>query len=217
LTEEKSSTHSDTAGVGVAGGERSAGGLALGDVVDGDEDARPIVLVAGQDRALEADVHAAAGQRVVGRLALKGAAAVPELDQLIDVALEHVAAEDLVEIGDEVDQVVGLEQLQRALVDVDDADQTGAVLDSGGVRRQEAADVCDALSAPGVELDLDPGVVLNPERDRGEGEHGGGVARRTGGRNRGQGCLHDVDRPPHGGRLRRRHRRATVLCVIRSG
>ena len=77
--------------------------------------------MAGQDAAVELDVEPLARERVVDRVADEMRLALPQLDELLDVGLEHVVAEHAVEIADQVRLVVRLEQGERLAVDLEHA------------------------------------------------------------------------------------------------
>ena len=151
--------------------QQPARAFAFGDVVDRHQDARPGRLVARQQRALDLDVDAPARQRIVDAVAGEAALAVPQLRQLVGEIGQHFVAEDSVEIGDEMRQVVGLEQRQRPAVDPDDAHGGGAGANAGRVLGEIGAQVANARRPPGVEQRLHRAVVLEPQRHRRDFEH----------------------------------------------
>ena len=85
--------------------------------------------------------------------------------------LEHVVAEHLRQVVDEMGQVAGAEQLQRAPVYPQHADARGAQGHELRVGAQVRADVRDAVRAPLVEQRPDLAVVLEPQRHGCQLEH----------------------------------------------
>ena len=143
----KSSTHSDTgecskrprAYASLSARLRRAA-LALGDVLDGEQDARPVVLVAGQDAALQLDVEPPAGERVVDGVADELGLAVPELRQFLDVVLQHLVAEDAVEIRHEMRQVAASKSRSVLRFTLMTRMQVGADLDARRVVEEIGAE-----------------------------------------------------------------------------
>ncbi|MNS89867.1 hypothetical protein D3C72_1238930 [compost metagenome] len=155
-------------GVLLAAAQVALAAHARGDVLDRQQHARPVLLVAGHDRGVEADVQPFAVERVVDGLAGEVPAAVPELTQFLDVLVEHVVTEHGVEVGDEVRQVGGAEEVERAAVDVEHADQGRAARHFGRALAQIGAQVGHPARAQLVEGQPHGAEVLKPERDRRE-------------------------------------------------
>ena len=149
--------------------------LALGDVLDRDQQPSEALLVAGQHPAGDLDVDPPAGEAVVDGVAEELRSPVPQRDQLLGMPVEHVVAEDLAEVADELVEIGRLEQRQRAPVDLEHADAFGTRLDPGRIGAEMAREIGDAFGAPGVEELPDGAVVLEPQRHRREIEHLGVV------------------------------------------
>ncbi len=145
--------------------------LALGHVLDRDQDARPAFLVAGQDLAMQLDIEALAGQAVVHGVAVEGSLALPELHQFLDMGGQHVVAEHRAEIGDEMRRVRCLEQAQGLAVDLDQADAGRAFPHARGIGGEMGAQIGNALRPPALEHGLELAVILQPQRHRREIEH----------------------------------------------
>src|ERR1044072_7523590 len=93
------------AGVFLAPRQTPPGGFALGDILRRDQNAFPAILMPGKDATLELHIKAAAGNRVIDRVADEFGSAFPQLNQLLDMRLQHVLREDAVEACDEIGQV----------------------------------------------------------------------------------------------------------------
>jgi hypothetical protein len=105
-------------------------GLAIGHILDRDQNARPALFVAGQDGPFQLDIEAAAGHRVIDGVAVEFRLAVPELDKFFEMGEQHVVAKDAAEIGDEFFDIRNLEERQGFLVDFDDPQPICAKLDT---------------------------------------------------------------------------------------
>jgi len=148
--------------------------------------------VPGKDGGLELDVEAVAVERVIDGVAGEGGLAVPELHQFLDMGGQHVVAEDAADIGDQVLDVLGAEQLERLAVDLEDADAAGAFAHAIRVAGEMITQRGDAGAAPALEQRLHARIVLQPQRYRREVENAGfGVGsdrERTGHGGHGVGC-----------------------------
>ncbi len=149
----------------------AAGVFPFGDILCGDQQLSERFLVAREHGPAQLDVEPATGQRVVHSGAGKFGLALPQVDQLMNVGLPHVVAEDLAEIAGKLFQVSGLEQFQRLAVDLKDADLGGAIRHAAAVFHEKGANVGHAFSAPDFELRLHRAEILDPHRDRCEFEN----------------------------------------------
>ena len=162
-----------SARMGFADDERSSGFLPLGDVFDGDEDPRPAVLVARQDGPPQFDVETRPVQRIVGGLAGEFRLAVPELAKLLGMGLEHVVAENAVEVFSQDVDGLGAIEGERLAVDLDDLDQSGTLGHTILAAPQIVAQVLDAVLPQSREVSADLGIVLQPQGYRRKVEHAG--------------------------------------------
>ena len=137
---------------------------ALAHVFERDQDAAPVLFVAGDRRCVQGHVEPLSVQRVVDGLVTQPRPVFPHLHQVLGEAGVHVVAKHLVEIGDQVGQVACAEQFQRLAVHLEDADARGAGAGLFGVLAQVLADVAHARGAPGVQCQLELGIILEPER-----------------------------------------------------
>jgi len=112
------------------------------------------------------NVQTLAGQRVVDGLAVETAVALPQLHQLVDMLIEHVVAEYVRRIGNQMLEGIRLEQLERAPVHRHDPDEGRAVGDAIGRLAQEGLKIRDALVAPTLQLVSKGAVVFQPQRHR---------------------------------------------------
>ncbi|WP_341482734.1 hypothetical protein [Aurantimonas marianensis] len=149
-----------------AGDQPAPAFLALAHVLGGNENAAPVVLEAGQDARLELDIQTAARQRIVDRVAGERGLSLPQLDQFLAVAVQHVAGKDPVEIGGKMVEAVGLEQRQRAGVDGDELDSSRRGLHALQILFEMLADRGDPGLAPFIEQCLDAAEILDPQRNR---------------------------------------------------
>ncbi len=157
--------------------ELAARSLARGHILDGEEDARPVVLISGQDAALQLQVEPPAGERVIHRIAVEFALSAPELRELLDMRLRHVVAEDHGEVRHQMRQVLGFEEGERLAVHLDDADAIGAGLHAPEVAQKVRPDVADSCPPPFFEQGSNTAEILQPEGDRSAVEHLRVVAR----------------------------------------
>ena len=143
-----------------------------GDVVERDQRAIPAVLVTGKDAHPQLHIQPSTIERIVDGAVLHQRASTPELIQLVDHAVDHVAAEDAIEIGDQLVLARCGEERQRGLVDAQHAQLRHAFLDARAIGPEEIHQIDDALGPPAVEELLQTAVVLQPEGDGRQVEHG---------------------------------------------
>ena len=87
----------EAAGICLALGEAGLRRLTLRDVLDGEQDPAPIVLISGQNGGLQLHVEAPPRESVVHGVADELGSPIPEVDKLLDVVLQHLVAEHHVE------------------------------------------------------------------------------------------------------------------------
>src|SRR3954453_13446790 len=87
------------------------------------------------------------------------------------MVLEHVVAENVAEVVDEMLQAPGLEQFQRSPVDLNDADAVGAVLDAVRPVQEMTAEIRHSVATPSVKEGLHAAEILQPQRHRSQMKH----------------------------------------------
>jgi hypothetical protein len=118
--------------------------LALRDVFDGNKDTIPLLLGAWQNPAAELDIEALSGECVVDRVTREFPLPFPELNELADMGVEHIVAENLPEIRHQMIEVVRFEQRERLVIDLHDPDPVRAGLHPRDIGQEVSAKVCDA-------------------------------------------------------------------------
>tara|TARA_B100000378_G_scaffold128442_1_gene103802 strand:+ start:242 stop:766 length:525 start_codon:yes stop_codon:yes gene_type:complete len=147
------------------------GRLAQGDVFGGEQDPIQRFLMAGQNLAAKLDIEPLAGERVIDGVAGKGVLALEQLDQLIDMAFQHVVAKHLVDAGDQLLHVAGFKQIKRLAVYLQDPDRPGTRGNAGSVGPEKRLDIRHAGGAPTVEKAFYATEILDPHGDGREFKH----------------------------------------------
>jgi hypothetical protein len=85
------------------------------------------------------------------------------LHQFFEVLAVHVIAKHAVEIGDQMRQIAGLEQVERAAVDLQHFDARRAFGHAGGLFVQPGAQITHSLGPPLFEQLMQGAEILDPE------------------------------------------------------
>ena len=148
--------------IGFTGGQSTAGGFALGYVLDGDQHALPVVLITRENRAFQLNIDTAAGKGIVDARAVEMAVAVPELGQFVDMGVEHIVAENVMDVRGQSIEIGGLEQAQGFAVDLDDTKVRRTDAYALAILAEIGAQIHDALCAQALEMNPQSGIVFQP-------------------------------------------------------
>ena len=143
----------------------------LGVVLQRDQHAAPVCLMARQDARADQHVQTAAVERIVHRLVGKLHLPVPQLRQFMHRSVVPVVTKDFVEVGFQMLLAVGREQLQRAPIDLQHTQRRTALAQAGRVFGQMGAYVRHPLCAPAIEQTFEFAEILQPERHGRQLEH----------------------------------------------
>ena len=112
------------------------------------------------------DMQHLPAEGVIDHLAAVEELALPQVDELFLEMGGHLVAENLRQMSQERRLVGRGEEVQRVLIDVDDADFAHAAFDEFGMNVDEGPEIGDAPHAHVVDQCLDRAEILDPEGDR---------------------------------------------------